>query len=278
MAKDNKDWKDSFKKKLNIEPGVHVNEEGGKNKKRFTFSFWYFFIIIMLFMALNSFMATRQGSVISVDYTQFKQLVEQGAIKRVAIEEEKLIGYSFNRESVGQDVRTFISEDQSALQSYTTYKVDDPTLLPLLESKGVEYYATAPAKPSLLSTLLSYAIPFVFIMLIWRFLFSKMGGGGQGVLSFNQNKAKIVAEGDTGIRFADVAGADESKYELEEVVDFLKNPTKYTEIGGKIPKGVLLVGPPGTGKTLLAKAVAGESGVPFFKMSGADFVEMFVGV
>ena len=278
MAKDNKDWKDSFKKKLNIEPGVHVNEEGGKNKKRFTFSFWYFFIIIMLFMALNSFMGTRQGSVISVDYTQFKQLVEQGAIKRVAIEEEKLIGYSFNRESVGQDVRTFISEDQSALQSYTTYKVDDPALLPLLESKGVEYYATAPAKPSLLSTLLGYAIPFVFIMIIWRFLFSKMGGGGQGVLSFNQNKAKIVAEGDTGIRFADVAGADESKYELEEVVDFLKNPTKYTEIGGKIPKGVLLVGPPGTGKTLLAKAVAGESGVPFFKMSGADFVEMFVGV
>jgi len=101
---------------------------------------------------------------------------------------------------------------------------------------------------------------------------------GQGVLSFNQNKAKIVAEGDTGIRFKDVAGVDESKFELEEVVDFLKNPDKYTEIGGKIPKGVLLVGPPGTGKTLLARAVAGEAGVPFFKMSGADFVEMFVGV
>ncbi len=278
MAKENKDWKDSFKKKLNIEPGVHLNENGSKDKKRFTFSFWYFFIIIILFMALNSFMSTRQSTVHSVDYTQFKQLVEQGAIKRVAIEQEKLVGYSFNRESVAQDVRSFISDDQSALQSYTTYKVDDPSFIPLLDTKGVEYYATPPAKPSLLSSLLSYALPFVFIILIWRFLFSKMGGGGQGVLSFNQNKAKIVAEGDTGIRFADVAGADESKYELEEVVDFLKNPTKYTEIGGKIPKGVLLVGPPGTGKTLLAKAVAGESGVPFFKMSGADFVEMFVGV
>ena len=278
MAKDNKDWKDSFKKKLNIEPGVHLNESGGKDKKRFTFSFWYFFIIIILFMALNSFMTTRQGTVHSVDYTQFKQLIDQGTIRRVAIEEEKLVGYSFNRDSVADDLRSFIADDASTLQSYSTYKVDDPALIPLMDSKGIEYYATPPAKPSLLSTLFSYALPFVFIILIWRFLFSRMGGGGQGVLSFNQNKAKIVAEGDTGIRFDDVAGADESKYELEEVVDFLKNPTKYTEIGGKIPKGVLLVGPPGTGKTLLAKAVAGESGVPFFKMSGADFVEMFVGV
>ncbi len=278
MAKDNKDWKDAFKKKLNIEPGVHLNEGGGKDKKRFTFSFWYFFIILLLFMALNTFMSKGQSTVHSVDYTQFKQLIDQGAIRRVAIEEEKLVGYSFNRESVSGDVRSFITDDASALQSYSTYKVDDPALIPLMDSKGVEYYATPPAKPSLLSTLLGYALPFVFIILIWRFLFSKMGGGGQGVLSFNQNKAKIVAEGDTGVRFDDVAGADESKYELEEVVDFLKNPTKYTEIGGKIPKGVLLVGPPGTGKTLLAKAVAGESGVPFFKMSGADFVEMFVGV
>ena len=278
MAKDNKDWKDSFKKKLDVEPGVHLNEGGGKNQKRFTFSFWYFFIIIILFMMLNSFMGKNQSNVHSVDYTQFKQLIEKGAIKRVAIEEEKLIGYSFSRESLSSDARSITSDDALGLQSYTTYKVDDPSLIPLMDSSGVEYYATAPAKPSLLSTLLGYALPFIFIILIWRFVFSKMGGGGQGVLSFNQNKAKIVAEGDTGIRFADVAGADESKSELEEVVDFLKNPTKYTEIGGKIPKGVLLVGPPGTGKTLLAKAVAGESGVPFFKMSGADFVEMFVGV
>jgi cell division protease FtsH len=278
MAKDNKDWKDSFKKKFNIEPGVHLNEGESKNKKRFTFSFWYFFIILLLFMALNTFMSTRQTNVQAVDYTQFKQLVESGAIKRVAIEEEKYVGYSFNRDSASESLLSFISEEGPAPQSYTTYRLDDPSFIPLLDSMGVEYYATPPAKPSLLSTLLSYALPFVFIILIWRFLFSRMGGGGQGVLSFNQNKAKIVAEGDTGVRFDDVAGADESKYELEEVVDFLKNPTKYTEIGGKIPKGVLLVGPPGTGKTLLAKAVAGESGVPFFKMSGADFVEMFVGV
>ncbi|NMA23170.1 MAG: ATP-dependent zinc metalloprotease FtsH [Spirochaetales bacterium] len=277
MAKENKDWKDTFKKKLNIEPGVHLNEGGDKNKRRFTFSFWYFFIIILLFMALNSFMSGRQGTVYSVDYTQFKHLIQDGTIKRVAIEEEKYTGYTFSRNEVSSDLRSFVG-DESILQSYTTYRLDDPAFIPLMDEMEVEYYATAPVKPSLLSTLLGYALPFIFIILIWRFLFSRMGGGGQGVLSFNQNKAKIVAEGDTGIRFDDVAGADESKYELEEVVDFLQNPTKYTEIGGKIPKGVLLVGPPGTGKTLLAKAVAGESGVPFFKMSGADFVEMFVGV
>ena len=280
-TKNDKDWKETFKKKLNIEPGVHLGESGGKDKKKFTFSFWYFFIILMLFFALNAFMVSRQSNVYSVDYTQFKALIENGTIRRVAIEEERYVGYPFTRDEVVSDLNAFSSDTGIAAysQSFSTYKVDDPAFIPLLDRKGVEYYATPPVKPSIFSTLLSYILPFVFIMLIWRFLFSKMGGGGgQGVLSFNQNKAKIVAEGDTGIRFDDVAGADESKYELEEVVDFLKRPEKYTEIGGKIPKGVLLVGPPGTGKTLLAKAVAGEAGVPFFKMSGADFVEMFVGV
>ncbi len=115
-------------------------------------------------------------------------------------------------------------------------------------------------------------------MYIWRIMFKKIGDPGAGVMRFGKNKAQIVAEGDTGITFEDVAGVDESKEELEEVVDFLKSSSKYLEIGGKIPKGVLLVGPPGTGKTLLARAVAGTAEVPFFRMSGADFVEMFVGV
>ncbi len=239
-------------------------------------------------MALNTYMVSRQSNVTPVDYNQFKTLVEDGTVRRVAIEEEQYIGYPpFTRDQAVNDLQTYTTnppqrglETSTYLQSFSTYKVDDPSFIPLLDEKGIEYYATAPEKPSLLSSILSYALPFVFIILFWRFLFSKMGGqGGQGVLSFNQNKAKIVAEGgDTGVRFADVAGADESKYELEEVVDFLKRPEKYTQIGGKIPKGVLLVGPPGTGKTLLAKAVAGEAGAPFFKMSGADFVEMFVGV
>lgn len=281
--KDWNHWKSSFKKKFNIEPGVHLDEPGGKDKKKFTFSFWYFFIILMLFLALNTFMVGRQANLYSVDYTQFKSLVENGTIRRVAIEEERYIGYPYSKDQTVSELRSLGSEPGSAsnlLQTFTTYKVDDSSFIPFLETHGVEFYAVPPAKPGLLSSLLSYILPFLFVILIWRFLFSRLGGGqgGQGVLSFNQNKAKIVAEGDTGVRFDDVAGADESKYELMEVVDFLKNPDKYTEIGGKIPKGVLLVGPPGTGKTLLAKAVAGEAGVPFFKMSGADFVEMFVGV
>ncbi|WP_319756447.1 ATP-dependent zinc metalloprotease FtsH [uncultured Sphaerochaeta sp.] len=285
MSKDNKDWKEKFKKKLNIEPGVHLGEKEPRGGKKFTFSFWYFFIILLVFMALNTYMVSRQSNVTPVDYNQFKSLVEEGTIRRVAIEEEQYIGYPFTRDQAVNDLQTYTTNPQTGLeastylQSFSTYKVDDPSFIPLLDEYGVEYYATAPERPSIFSSILSYILPFVFIILFWRFLFSKMGGqGGQGVLSFNQNKAKIVAEGDTGVRFADVAGADESKYELEEVVDFLKRPEKYTEIGGKIPKGVLLVGPPGTGKTLLAKAVAGEAGAPFFKMSGADFVEMFVGV
>lgn len=118
----------------------------------------------------------------------------------------------------------------------------------------------------------------MFLVVIWRFFMSRMSKVGSNVLSFGKNQSQIVAEGDTNVRFGDVAGADESKAELEEVVDFLKTPDRYTAIGGKIPKGILLVGSPGTGKTLLARAVAGEAGVPFFKMSGADLVEMFVGV
>ncbi|MDR1899608.1 MAG: ATP-dependent zinc metalloprotease FtsH, partial [Treponema sp.] len=124
----------------------------------------------------------------------------------------------------------------------------------------------------------SWVLPIAFFVFIWRFLMKRLGNMGGNVLSVGQNRAVIVAEGDIVTRFNDVAGVDEAKEELVEVVDFLKNPRKYTDIGGKIPKGVLLVGPPGTGKTLLARAVAGEAGVSFFRMSGADFVEMFVGV
>ncbi|HKM06302.1 MAG TPA: ATP-dependent zinc metalloprotease FtsH [Sphaerochaeta sp.] len=278
FSKHEKDWKDSFKKRLNQEPGVHLGGKEPKNQKKFTFSFWYFFIILIAFVALNTFMVGKQTNVQAIDYNQFKALVDRGTIRRVAIEEERYIGYNFTREQALTSLQES-SGSSDFLQSFSTYRVDDPTFIPLLDKNKVEYYAIAPVKPGLFSTLLSYLLPLALVLVFWRFLFSKMGGkGGQGVLSFTQNKAKVVAEGDTGVRFADVAGADESKYELEEVVDFLKNPDKYTEIGGKIPKGVLLVGPPGTGKTLLARAVAGEAGTPFYRMSGADFVEMFVGV
>ena len=263
------------------EPGIH---SGGPTVfgKRFKFSFWYFIFIILAMLIVNS-MLMQNTNVTAVDYNQFKQMIRTGEIVRVEIQEDRYIGHTVSREQLvnltEREGFQALTQQAPTVQSFSTYALDDPNFIALLDEAGVEYYATAPARPSLFGTLLSYILPMVIFILIWRFLFTKMGqGGGQGVLSFNQNKAKIVAEGDTGIRFADVAGADESKLELEEIVDFLQKPERYTEIGGKIPKGVLLVGPPGTGKTLLAKAVAGEAGVPFFRMSGADFVEMFVGV
>ncbi|MCP4755329.1 MAG: ATP-dependent zinc metalloprotease FtsH, partial [Proteobacteria bacterium] len=163
---------------------------------------------------------------------------------------------------------------------YRTIPVNDPGFVPLLDSKGVEYYTRPVSFTQVLGTFfLSWILPLGIMLAFWWFLSSRMKGGGMGgVMSFGKNKAQLVSEGDTGVGFADVAGADESKEELMEVVDFLKHPDKYQAIGGKIPKGVLLVGPPGTGKTMLAKAVAGEAKVPFFKMSGSDFVELFVGV
>ncbi len=261
------------KKQRKETPGIH-SENGTffKVPKNFRFSFWYFLVIILAITLMNSFLYTG-SSTMMIDYDEFKERILSGEIARVRISEDLLTGYTVTAAGTAQG-------QISAETSYSTYSVDDPGLIPLLDTNGVEYYATPPEKPSLLSTMLSTFFPFILFFFIWRFALKKMqgGSGGGGVLSFNQNKAKIVAEGDTGIRFSDVQGVDESKWELEEVVDFLRKPERYEKVGGKIPKGVLLVGPPGTGKTLLAKAVAGEAGVPFFKMSGADFVEMFVGV
>ena len=162
--------------------------------------------------------------------------------------------------------------------TYRTVPVDDPDFIPLLEEQGVTYAAVSRRGTNMIGTMLSWVLPLVFFFFIWRLMFKRMGNMGSDVMTFGKNRSKIVAEGQTGVTFSDVAGADEAKEELEEVVDFLKTPKKYTAIGGKVPKGVLLVGAPGTGKTLLARAVAGNAGVPFFRMSGADFVEMFVGV
>jgi cell division protease FtsH len=148
-----------------------------------------------------------------------------------------------------------------------------------MDEKGIVYKAIPESNNYLLDLLFRMVIPIILMLVIWRYILKRMGGlGGSNVMSFGQNNAKIVAESDLQTRFKDVAGCDEAKDELVEIVDFLKSPTKYTNIGGKIPKGALLVGPPGTGKTLLARAVAGEAEVTFFRMSGADFVEMFVGV
>ena len=166
-------------------------------------------------------------------------------------------------------------------QTYFCAPVNDPSLIPLLEENGVEHYGPVYEKPQslLVSILLAYVLPIVLMVgIMYFFLRSMSGKMGGGIGGVGKSNAKLYAEKQTGVTFADVAGQDEAKESLQEIIDILHNPQKYTEIGAKLPKGALLVGPPGTGKTLLAKAVAGEAGVPFFSISGSDFVEMFVGV
>jgi cell division protease FtsH len=202
------------------EPGIH--RESGRFTifgKRFKFSFWYFLIILIVMYLINSFFVTTDRAT-AVEYNLFKEMVSSGEIERVEIQSDYYIGYSKSREKVQQG-------DTSPVYTFSTYIINDPAFIPLLDEKGVEYYAVAPKQPSIFSTLLGYVAPLLIFFLIWRFVFSRMGqSGGQGVLSFNQNKAKIVAEGDTGIRFKDVAGVDESKAELEEV-----------GLGVRFPKG-----------------------------------------
>ncbi len=160
--------------------------------------------------------------------------------------------------------------------AFTAVRIEDPKLIEDLTAHGVKYTGEIPSR--WIGEVLGWVIPLVFIVALWSFFFRRMGGAEGGVMSFARSKAKIYADDDVKVRFGDVAGVDEAENELREIVEFLKTPKKYTSIGGRIPKGVLLVGPPGTGKTLLARAVAGEAGVPFFSLSGSEFVEMFVGV
>jgi len=159
---------------------------------------------------------------------------------------------------------------------FRTERVEDPDLVKELQAANVEYAA---ARPGLISQLLlGWVLPIVVMIGLWSLLARRLNPTGQSIFSIGKSRARLVADPDTGVTFDDVAGADEAKFELKEVVDFLKNPKQYEDLGARIPKGVLLVGPPGTGKTLLARAVAGEAKVPFFLISGSDFVEMFVGV
>ncbi len=203
-----------------------------------------------------------------VPYSLFIHQIQEGEVERA---------------QVGQNQIQFqlkTGDDQPG-QVFTTTPIFDLGLPKLLEEKGVEFAAAPPPKNGWIGSLLSWVIPPLIFVAIWQFFIRRGGGAGgpQGVLSIGKSKAKVYVEGEAGkVTFADVAGVEEAKAELVEIVDFLKTPGRYTEIGARIPKGVLLVGPPGTGKTLLAKAVAGEAGVPFFSISGSEFVELFVGV
>lgn len=245
------------------------------NKGQFHFSIWYFLGALILMMFLNNYLANQNQTVVS--YSTFKEKIAAGEITEVQLGESYYLGRQVRQSTTGSSQPLSLSGSRSTV--YKTYPVEDPSFVSFLDEMGVSYYGTSQSGNYLTNILLGWIVPFLLLMFVWRMVFKRMGNmGGQGVMSFGKNQAQLVAEGDTGVTFDDVAGVDEAKNELVEIVDFLKNPQKYREIGGKVPKGVLLVGSPGTGKTLLARAVAGSAQVPFFRISGADFVEMFVGV
>jgi cell division protease FtsH len=253
--------------------GQDSGQQPGFGGPRLGTTLTYLLVIVLAVVFLNVFLVQSDDAVIP--YSTFKQKIRDGEIKRVELDSSYYLGY------VDATKRSSPFVPAVAAKGGKTYKavpVNDPEFTALLDSKGIEYSAISREGNVLISFIVNWVLPFALFFLVWRFAMKRMGGANSNVLAFGQNKATIVAEGDVTTRFIDVAGVDEAKDELVEVVDFLRNPRKYTDIGGKIPKGVLLVGPPGTGKTLLARAVAGEAGVPFFRMSGADFVEMFVGV
>jgi len=262
------------------EPGLKQGEPLFKpmDRKQFRFALWYFLLMLVGLYLVNNVLL--RPKIESIDYSDFKAKIESGEICRVEISEKYLTGFSLKRVQLEAFDKARFSDQKPGPvpKTYRAVRMTDPDLIKRMDAKGVEYYAVAPQDDAWLSTLLSWALPIVLMVFFWTYLSKKIGKGGMGVMSFGGNRAKLVAEGDTGVTFKDVAGVDEAKAELVEVVDFLRNPKKYESVGGRIPKGVLLVGPPGTGKTLLARAVAGEAKVPFFRISGADFVEMFVGV
>lgn len=269
--------------KLSTDP---VDDKGNDKKrpgKKRRMPFWAFLLIALSVLVVINLLFFPQSAGEVVDFSTFRDMVESGKIVRVELGESTFVGYTTeaNDEAGGTVPAIFRhANDQAEPTVYRTTGVLLGSFIELLDAKNVTYKFVTKSNNYFITLLINLLIPMLFLFLMYFFIFRKMGGGmgGMGSVLGANGKSKAVDEGKVKTRFSDVAGVDEAKEELVEVVDFLKEPKKYTDIGGKIPKGVLLVGPPGTGKTLLARAVAGEAGVPFFRISGSDFVEMFVGV
>jgi cell division protease FtsH len=223
---------------------------------------WYVLGFLLLLALAQAFFFQLSGGE-TLPYSEFKRLVREDRVQEVTVGEDRIRG-------------VLKGADGEKGRQFTAVRVVDDKLPDELDQHGVKYQGEVPNR--WLSDIVGWIIPLVLIVALWTFFFRRIGGAEGGVMSFARSRAKIYSDDDVKMGFGDVAGVDEAEEELKEIVEFLKNPRKYTSIGGKIPKGVLLVGPPGTGKTLLARAVAGEAKVPFFSLSGSEFVEMFVGV
>ncbi|MBO5303811.1 MAG: ATP-dependent zinc metalloprotease FtsH [Lachnospiraceae bacterium] len=248
----------------NREPNKQNNNKNNKNGQIImTFILISLFVLFIMSMITNKISAQLNQE---ISYTKFLEKIEAGEIEKIQFTGTQI------------DIVAKAKEGSLYKQTYYTGMVDDYELLPLLKKHNVEIFGYIPDNTSTwIYNILSFVLPLVIIWGLMGFLMKRMGGGG-GMMGVGKSNAKVYVEKSTGVTFKDVAGQDEAKESLQEVVDFLHNPGKYREIGAKLPKGALLVGPPGTGKTLLAKAVAGEAKVPFFSLAGSDFVEMFVGV
>ena len=221
---------------------------------------WYVLGFLMLMALAQAWFLAPTGRQIS--YSEFKAAIRGGQVAEAVVGEQSIRG-TYNR-------------DVNGSRNFTTARIEDPKLLEELDAAAVKY--TGEFVSRWLPEVIGWVIPILLLFALWSFFFKRMGGAEGGVMSFARSKHRVFAEDDVKVSFADVAGVDEAEQELKEIVEFLQTPKKYTALGGRIPKGVLLVGPPGTGKTLLARAVAGEAKVPFFSLSGSEFVEMFVGV
>lgn len=262
--------------------GPDSDGDDKKSPKKPFFSLWLLApLVVIIFILINQLMVLNSSALIP--FSEFKDRITTGQIKKVVLGPVYFTGYTSiqDNDSSNTSLFSFLSVQKNT-NEYVTVGIYTSEFLQLLDDHHVVYHVKPKERSYIVELLLQWVLPFLLIFLVWRAIMRRMtkgmGGLGGSIFSPGQARSAAIDEGKVETRFKDVAGVDEAKEELMEVVDFLKYPQKYTEIGGKIPRGVLLVGPPGTGKTLLARAVAGEAGVPFFRISGSDFVEMFVGV
>ncbi len=245
--------------------------------------FWYLLAAMLLLTLVYQYYAAGQHA-LTVSYSEFRHLVEKKGVDDLSISTETVSGqllpggvkYLAEARKDAKLPERLKQQFEKKEPRFTAVRLEDPDLVKLLDQQGIKYRALQ--EKTWLTSLLSWVVPTILLVALWVYFFRRIGTGAGGLMSVGKSKAKVYMEDETKVTFADVAGVEEAEEELKEIIEFLKHPAKFQVLGGKIPKGVLLVGPPGTGKTLLARAVAGEAGVPFMSLSGSDFVEMFVGV
>jgi len=249
--------------------------------KPMRFSIWYFLSFFLILVLIQTFFSWERSYPVS--YRDFRRLVEIKGVDDLEISNENITGVILPKgveylakETKDPELPQHLEKQFAKKPVFSTVRMEDRDLLKLLDKQSIQYRAL-PGR-AWLTALLSWLLPMLLLIGLWLFIFRRIGAGPGGIMSIGKSKARVYVEDETKVTFADAAGVEEAEEELKEIIEFLKNPGKFQVLGGKIPKGVLLVGPPGTGKTLLARAVAGEAGVPFLSLTGSDFVEMFVGV